>query len=408
MPEIGNVVKIIGEKGSWKVILNEKPFPLKGVGMGYTHGAEGVDYLALAKEMGANTVRTWGERHGTKAYLDLAFERGLYVNAGIWLNHVFEDGVCSYLTDNDCTRDARIDVINYVKKYKNHPAILFWNIGNETIHFTESEEERIAFSRFLEELIKEVKLIDPNHPVVYTSAYTTAIDYIERYVPSLDIIGINVYGGLDKAHRQVKEKLNIPYLVSEYGPQGPWDQFNDINGKPIDQSDIDKAVLYQRHTKFIQEAQGYCLGGYVFYLGESTQVSLTWWNLTLKEHKRLSFVLMQQAYKNETITDRPPFIREITLNPQQGLAPGQMFDIHVDMLKKDNEGVRFRYYASTDNEHTDLDEFPNKEVALLIEGVGATVKARAPEEEGIYRIYAVALGENDLVDTLSSTISVRK
>ena len=61
----GNVVKIEGTKGNWILTVNGKPLALKGVGVGRAMGREGkVDYLKLAKDMGANVVRTWGIDQG--------------------------------------------------------------------------------------------------------------------------------------------------------------------------------------------------------------------------------------------------------------------------------------------------------------------------------------------------------
>ena len=361
----------------------------------------------MAREMGANTVRTWGTRQGTPAYLDSVYEAGLFVNAGIWLNPAYEDGTCSYITDNPCTRQARRETIEYVSMHKDHPAILFWNIGNEVVHWTKSEEERVAFARFLEELIQEVHAIDPNHPVIYTSAYTTAVDYIARYVPSLDILGLNIYGGLEEAHEAVVSKLDIPYVVTEFGPLGPWSQPTDVNGKAIDLTDVEKAFWYETYATLIQQYRGHCLGGYAFYLGESNQVSLTWWNVNFGPHKRSQFLTLEQLYAGRPIQNKPPHVSEVTLSKQQNLNPNEEFEICVRMREPEQEAVTFRYLASTVQEEANLEEFQNQEIPLVVEGRGSTVKARAPMQAGVYRIYAVAVDPHGLAGTASTTISVQ-
>ena len=405
-PSQGNLVTIHGHKGQWELLLNGRPFELRGVGVGYAHGQNGANYLAMAREMGANTVRTWGTRQGTEAYLNLAHQLGLYVNAGIWLNPVYDDGTCSYLTDTAYQRRVREETIRYVTAYRRHPAILFWNIGNETISWTKREEERVGFCRFLETLIQDVHAIDPNHPVIYTSAFTTDIEYVKRYVPSLDAIGLNIYGGLEEAHQTVITELNIPYVISEFGPLGPWDRPKDMNGKAIDTTDIEKAGFYEDYAKLIKNYRGYCLGGFAFTLGETSQISLTWWNLNYLAHPRLSLLTLEQLYQGTPIQNTPPFINEIELSKQQHLRPGETFEIHVRYREPEGEPVTLHYFASTDRDAPILEESPNQEVPFNVEGNGTTVTAHAPMQPGIYRIYVVGLDPHNLAGTLSSTLSV--
>ncbi len=407
-PSSGNIVAISGAKGHWGIVLNGRSFELRGVGIGYARGRDGTDYLAMARAMGANAIRTWGIRQGTLEYLDAAYKHGLYVDAGIWLNPAHEDGTYSYIHDEAYKRQVREETLRYVKEHRHHPAILFWNIGNETIYWTKREEERVAFCRFLDDLVREVHAIDPHHPVIYTSAFTTAVDYVKRYIPSLDAIGLNIYGGLEEAHQEVVSQLNIPYVVSEFGPLGPWDRPKDVNGKPVDLTDVEKADYYEQYATLIERYRGYGLGGFAFYLGETTQVSLTWWNLNDRQHPRLSFLTLAQAYTGRPIQNKPPVVFDLAVNKQANLHPGEAFEIRVRYREPEGEAVTFHYAASTDRETSTLEEFPNQEVPLGVEGDGAVVTANAPTQPGIYRIYVVALDPHGLAGTLSATIHVKE
>ncbi len=154
-------VEIVGEKGSWQLLLDGKPFFIQGVGVGYAWGKDGENYLKLARDMGANAVRTWGVNQGTVDYLNTAYEYGLKVDAGIWLNHPYGESSISYIGNTRYKQKAREKTLQYVKKFKDHPAVLMWNVGNEVLFFSRSDKERIAFCRFLEELVQEIKKIDP-------------------------------------------------------------------------------------------------------------------------------------------------------------------------------------------------------------------------------------------------------
>ncbi|MDD4878889.1 MAG: glycoside hydrolase family 2 TIM barrel-domain containing protein, partial [Candidatus Omnitrophica bacterium] len=220
----GSVVKVTGKKGSWSLEVNGKAFYIKGAGVGKMTGLGGANYLKMAQELGANAVRTWGTDQGTQEYFDTALKYGLMVDAGIWLNYAKKGTEYSYIGDNEYKRKKRQEITDYVNKFKGHPALLMWNIGNEAIFFTKDEEERAALAKFLGETVQMVHKLDPDHPVIYTSADTTALPYIQQYVPGLDIFGMNIYGSVRISHgKWDKSGLDMPYCVTEYGPHGPWD-----------------------------------------------------------------------------------------------------------------------------------------------------------------------------------------
>lgn len=402
----GNVVRITGEKGSWVLKVNGVPFYIKGVGCGEARGKGGEDYLKLAKELGANALRTWGTDQGTKLYLDTAFKYGLMVDAGIWLNYVSADGRFSYINNNEYKEAKRKEIIEYVKKFKNHPALLMWNVGNEAIFFTKDEEERIALSKFLEEIVRSIHEIDPNHPVIYTSADVTALPYLQKYVPSLDAIGMNIYGSIRVAHTRWNNlKLNIPYIVTEYGPLGPWSVQKDANGSSIDQPDVAKAAIYRNMTKEMFGFKGYNLGGFVFHLGETTQESLTWWNLNYKMLKRASFWEVYKLYTGKAPSNLPPRITKFNLTKISGIMPGETIDIFAEATDTDNGRLNYTFTVTTAREGI-LQYYVNEEVPIKFIGEGANVKLIAPNAEGIYRVYVFVSDGKGNVATANKSIKV--
>jgi len=133
--EQGSVVKVTGEKGSWTLDVNGKPFYIKGVGIGEMTGKGGEDYLRLAQELGANAVRTWGTDQGTREYFDTAWKYGLMVDAGIWLNFAGGTSGHTYIGDSEYKAKKKQEIEDYINKFKKHPALLMWNIGNEVVLF---------------------------------------------------------------------------------------------------------------------------------------------------------------------------------------------------------------------------------------------------------------------------------
>jgi len=405
-PYLGNKVAIAGTKGQWKIMLNGEPFELKGVGVSQNFGSDGqINYLKLAKEMGSNCVRTWGIDQGNTRYLNEALKHRLLVDAGIWTEWVNEKKTCSYVKNDICKNKLRQKALKYIQKNKDHPSILFWNIGNETFAFTKDETERIAFAKFLEKLIQDVKKIDPYHPIIYTSAYTTALKYIKQYVPSLDIFGVNIYGGFEHMHQQVSSTLDIPYIITEYGPLGPWDRKKDVNGRPSEATDRSKTHNYKMLFRSITQHKGYCLGGFIFLLGDTTQNSSTWWNLTYRQYTKLPYLAVQSLFTEQPVTQKIPHVNYLTVSKRKDLNPNELFTVEVHLDSNSPSDLQYHYFASTDIDHL-LEEYPNTEFSLEIEGTGSIVKIKAPSDPGVYRIYAVVTDSNKNASTLSKSISI--
>ena len=385
----GSIVKVTGQKGSWALEVNEKPFYIRGVGLGNMEGKGGEDYMKMAQELGANAVRTWGTDQGTQEYFDAAQKYGLMVDAGIWLNYAEENGKYTYIGDNDLKKQKRKEIEDYVNKFKCHPALLMWNVGNEAVFFTKNEEQRIELSKFLEEMVQLVHKLDPDHPVIYTSADTTALPYIIKYVPSLDIFGMNIYGSVRMSHSKWdKSGLNIPYCVTEYGPHGPWDVKKDANGASQDEPDQGKAALYRNMTNDIIGFKGYNIGGFVFHLGETTQESLTWWNLNYKLFKRGAFWEVYKIYTGSKPSNLPPRITTFKLGKTKGIAPGETVDITAQASDNDSNPLDYQFLVSTAKEGV-LAYYVNKEVPVEFLYEGTSFRMKAPDKKGLYRVYLI-------------------
>lgn len=402
----GSIVKITGKRGSWVLTVNGKPFYIKGVGCGLATGKGGEDYLKLAKETGANTLRTWGTDQGTEAYFEAALKYGLMVDAGIWLDYVSDKKEISYIDAREYKEKKINEIIEYVNKFKDHPALLMWNVGNEAIFFTKSEQERVALSKFLEEMVQLVHKLDPNHPVIYASADVSDMPYIEKYVPSLDAFGMNIYGSIRVAHTKwYKSSLNIPYIVTEYGPLGPWSVQKDRNGVSTDQPDQAKAAVYRNMTNEIINFKGYNLGGFAFHLGETSQESLTWWNLNYKMFKRASFWEIYKIYTGGKPSNKPPRIARFNLSKIDKITPGEVIDITAEALDNDSNPLDYTFAVSTAREGI-LQYYVNEEMPAKFTCEGIDFKMTAPAEKGLYRVYVFVNDGYGNVATANRSIKV--
>ena len=76
---------------------------------------------------------------------------------------------------------------------RDHPALLMWAVGNEVDLFYSNFKVWNAV-----EDIAMIKKLDPNHPTMTVTAGidVTEVAMIKEFCPSIDILGINTYGGM--------------------------------------------------------------------------------------------------------------------------------------------------------------------------------------------------------------------
>jgi len=78
-------------------------------------------------------------------------------------------------------------ILDYIKKYKNHPAILFWELGNEYNYHPEWFEGDLAnWYKALNTTAQKIKAIDQNHPVA-TAHGEIPSEEVLRDNPNIDI-----------------------------------------------------------------------------------------------------------------------------------------------------------------------------------------------------------------------------
>ena len=98
-----------------------------------------------------------------------------------------------------------------------------WGIGNEI----ELGNANIAAAwNFVEELAQLIKSIDKRHLVSTVISYNpSALDSVAKYAPSLDYVGINVYGPMGEVQAVVdRSDYKGAFMITEWGPTGWWEQ----------------------------------------------------------------------------------------------------------------------------------------------------------------------------------------
>ena len=267
---ISQKTEIIKTNNGFQLLRNGKPYYVKGAG--------GTEYLDVLKSIGGNSIRTWSTGDAKKV-LDNAYANGISVCLGFWVGH--ERHGFNYNDEYAILAQLKAfeqDVI----KYKDHPALLMWAIGNEVDLFYKNFRVWNA----VEDIAKMIKELDPNHP---TMTVTAGIDpaevfMIKKYCPSIDILGINTYGGIKNLSNEVRMYgWKKPYMVTEWGPYGHWESPMTSWGVAIEASSKEKANFRDIAYKYIREDKELCLGSYAFLWGYKQEQTPTWYGLFTKE-----------------------------------------------------------------------------------------------------------------------------
>ena len=247
--------------------------------------------------------------------------------------------------------------------------------------------------------------LDPRHPVIYAAAGTDELPYLAEHVPSLDIIGVNDYGSPIRVDGRWKSLFKIPYMMTEFGPIGPWDLPKDDNGRFMEPNDYTKAAQYRNYWKLVKERKGNNLGGFAFHLGETTQETLTCYNINYHSLKKQPFIALQQLYRGVKDLDQAPRIRSFTGVPQS-IRAGQSFEVNLEAEDPEGQTLRYDYLASTAIEGV-LAYKVNTELPLKTQGSGARVVLKAPSQPGLYRVYGVVQDTSGNAATLNHTMRVQ-
>jgi len=196
-----------------QIWVNDSPYFIKGICYSpVPKGKEKRDFssldndLALMLEAGINTIRVY-EPITDEAVLDKISQAGIKVIIGFGYNQGGK---------NDMLSGTFID---YVKRFKSHNAILFWELGNEYNYHPEWFDGDVK--NWYKTLRKATDLIhenDSSHPVA--TAHGELPDSLALSMnPNIDIWGMNVYRW-DKPETIFPQWKNLsqkPMYLSEAG-----------------------------------------------------------------------------------------------------------------------------------------------------------------------------------------------
>lgn len=374
-------VRLSGDVGHLQLLRDGQPFTVRGAGAD-------VKWMNSLAKAGGNSVRLWGDEN-LGPTLDAAQALGLTVCAGFWAGQVRQG---FDWTNADALAQQRERLRATVTKYKDHPALLIWAIGNEA---EDPQGTNEAVWKGLNDLAAMVKAIDRNHPTMTVIAEIGGdkVKNIHRLCPAIDIIGINSYGGAATLGARYQKLGGAkPYIVTEFGPPGIWEIGKNPLGAYDEPISTQKAAIYRAAYEGAVTAQpGICLGSYAFYWGLKQEVTSTWFSMLLDDGTRLGPVdAMSEIWTGKAPANRCPVIAELKVTGLATVDPGAVLNAALVASDPEGDSLEATWMLQRDAQafgtggatEAKPQSFPD----AIVRGDLKGAQIRLPEQGGLYRL----------------------
>ncbi|MEM9857943.1 MAG: DNRLRE domain-containing protein [Bacteroidota bacterium] len=382
-------VELIQSDGNWSLNRGGNPY--------YIEGAGGSDFLGKLAEYGGNSIRTWGTGEDTQVLLDSAHSLGLTVCMGLWVGH--QEHGFDY-DDETAVANQFAEFKKWVERYKDHPAVLFWALGNEVELGVSYSSLNLKVWDAINDLSEMVHEIDGNHPTLTITAGLSGqkLADIKERAPDLDILGVNCYGCIGGVENTIDQGgWNKPYMITEWGPNGQWESPRTSWGATIELTSTQKAQLYfDRYANAILSDADKVIGSYVFLWGNKFEETPTWYGLFFDGSETEAVDMMTYHWSGSYPENRAPKIISAKLNGKFAnenviiRADGNN-EITLEVEDENMESLTFEYLIQpeigSDGTVSDGNQVLPYIPGLFSETQGAEGIFKTPENLKNYRLF---------------------
>jgi hypothetical protein len=362
----------------------------------------GLERLAAA---GATVIRVYGEDDAW--VLDEAQRLGLRVIMGVWVRHPRHG---ARLDDTDALRAQEQAITRFVSRYRNHPALLAWSVGNEV---ETGQADPLPAWREVDRLAGVVKALDPRHPtmMVVADTVTEQLKPLAGCCANVDLLGLNVYGGavFDLPQRLRAAGITKPVVLTELGPLGQWQAGRKPWGAPVELTSSEKAAFFRDALAFLR-TQPQVAGTFAFLWGAKQEQTATWHGLLLADGSPTAMSDALSAAWGTPVAEPAPRIRGIGIAADE-FAPRQEISAGVDAVAFDGSPLRTEWKVLA--EATDLrrggdaEATPADVPVRIVHADAASVRFVAPERPGAYRLFMTLRDRNGKAATANLPFLVR-
>lgn len=420
--EQASVVRIINEDGKYSLSVNDAPYQVRGVGLGFKN----IEKVEALKAAGGNTFRTWGMGHIDQE-LAIAAELDLMIAVGI------ETG--KELLGYDYNDEAAVakqfkEVTAAIEKYKNHPNVLMWVINNEpNLLFDDAGKLKDVNPKVyaaMGDIIDYIHENDPNHPATFTLAGANPehIKQVVKYAPNIDIISVQTYGDLATLPQSIAlSNIDKPYMVTEFGPVGHWELPTTAWNREIEEPSAVKAAGMAKRMQdvILDDQTGKIIGSFAFFWGQKQERTPTWYGMFNESGEHTARIdELTKMWTGAYPANRAPLSSAITINNTAAvdniyLKPGQAATVKVMVTDPDGDTLTHDWIlmgevgTRSQGGHFEAKpaEIPLEVVTTYMHTGYVEMTFTAPLEAGEYRLFNYAYDGNNNVGNANIPFMVK-
>jgi hypothetical protein len=389
-------VEILRTDAGYVLLRGGAPYAVRGAGMA-------VDDLARFAANGGNSIRNWttdDRVQNVRELLDEAHRQGVTVALGLPMRperHGFDyDDAAAVTAQRESFRE---DIL----RYRDHPALLAWIVGNELNH---SYTNPRVFDA-VEDVARMIKELDSNHPVT-TALESFRPDQVAEALaraPSLDFLSFQLYGGLFSLPERIRSMgFTLPFMVTEWGTIGYWEMEKAAWGAPVELTSSEKAdVILRAWREVLTAFPGQLIGSHVFFWGQKQERTPTWFGLVLEGgEKTESADVMHFAWTGTWPANRSPRVNAMLLDGRTSrenvtLLAGRPYEASFEVTDPDGDPLHFRWEVKPESDATQAAgdrEARMRSIDGLLRKPDAPGTAIKVDRPGRYRLFAYAFDDH--------------
>jgi hypothetical protein len=281
-----------------------------------------------------------------------------------------------------------------ILRYKDHPAVLMWGIGNEMEGFGDASNAAIWMA--VNDIARMAKTLDPNHPTMTVVAEVGGerVKNIHRLCPEIDIVGINSYAGAPSIpERYQKAGGTKPYVITEFGPPGTWEVGkNEWNVTP-EPTSLEKGRCLSQSLSGSHRQSAVVPGFVCVTWGNKQEATATWFGLLLPDGTRLNAT---DALR-ELWSGKPPriWLRKIAplkVNGNAQVGPEAVVNVALDVSDAEGDALKLSGFCSAKPTRLgtggDAEEKPPVYPEAIVKADITGAQVKMPRFAGNYRLFA--------------------